>query len=395
MIPRHEPPFGLGGLLSVVFRDSRVSQAALEEFCAEKFGVPEAVLLPSARSAILLALRAVAPSVDSVIGPAYTCEVVHQAMRLSGLPVGFIDSERDGYLMRADELCSAARTRKAIVLGEIYGLRYPKCDPALGGPDAPHIRIWDMAMCLPGAEDFTRLRTDDIAVISFGLGKCLYAGWGGLLLARSSGLAEKVRAMRRQCVGMETRKVCLRHALQVLASAAVHNRFLYGTGRKAAEWRNRRAAGASHAAGAPPGGEMKTDLSREWAEPMTPLNRKLALANLRSAAESQELRRRKAAAYYRLLKSSGLVFGIGADSLPESHFPIRVAASVRNRLRQQLARRAIDTATYFSLPRGIQARDFPNAAQASQEVILLPIGRSIRETEIAEVARLVSEACSP
>ena len=140
----------------------------------------EAILLPSARAGILLALRAAGPSVKGVVAPAFTCAVVHQAMQLSGLRVRIVDSEPNGYLMHADDLPKAAEGRSAVVLCEVYGLRYgapgggapenpvPRVALGRGGNDAPSMRIWDMAMCVPQADDFLRLATGDVAVLSLG-----------------------------------------------------------------------------------------------------------------------------------------------------------------------------------------------------------------------------------
>ena len=124
---------------------------------------------------------------------------------------------------------------------------------------------------------------------------------------------------------------------------------------------------------------------------MSPLNRKLAMANLARLEERHELRRRQAAEYYRCLEPAGLIRGFDMESLPESHFPVRIAAKARNDLRRYLARRGIDTATYFPFPRGLQPAQYPNAARAAGEVILLPLGRCIREGEIKTVARHVLE----
>ena len=87
---------------------------------------------------------------------------------------------------------------------------------------------------------------------------------------------------------------------------------------------------------------------------MTALNRKLAMSNLAQAAQKRELRRRQAAEYYRCLEPLGLIRGFDGKSLPESHFPIRVAEEARNPLRRYLAGRGIDTATYFPFPRGLE-----------------------------------------
>ena len=391
MIPRHAPPFDLPGLLSVLFQSTDVGQAALEKLCADEFHVCETILLPSVRSGILLALRAVESVVETVVGPAYTCGVVHQAMRLSGIPVRFIDSERCGYLMDPGDLRKLAKGPSAIVLCETYGLRYSMHGADFGDDHLQGVRLWDMAMCVPHADDLCRLGTNDVALMSFGLGKCLYAGWGGLLLTQDSQLAARIRDLRDHSIGKITWATRLRHGMEVLVRTAAHVRFVYGIGRILADWRNRRtpcsriSESSVEAAPVP----VVEGLSQEWTESMTPLNRKLARANLGGAPQNGELRRRQAVAYYRFLEPWGIVRGFDMESLPESHFPIRVAPNVRTELRQYLACRGIDTATYFPFPKSIQRTEYPNTAQASDEVVLLPLGSSIREGEIEVVAKHV------
>ena len=74
---------------------------------------------------------------NGVVGPAFTCAVVHQAMQLSGLPVRLVDSEPSGYLMHADDLRKAAEGPSAVVLCEVYGLRYGVEGAALAGNHGP------------------------------------------------------------------------------------------------------------------------------------------------------------------------------------------------------------------------------------------------------------------
>lgn len=371
-----------------------VGQGTLEKLCAEEFRVHETVLLPSARTGILLTLRATASSVETVVGPAFTCAVVHQAMQRSGLPVQLLDSMPCSYLMDVDDLRETTAERpSAIVLCETYGLRYCLRSAAFCGNRPPLTRIWDMAMCIPQSDDFCRLEDNDVAVVSFGLGKCLYAGWGGLLLTQKPELAARVRELRNALVAKETRSIRLRHGIEVLVRTTAHTRWLYGFGRALADWRGWRTWNAPVVKLSPasPCVPFEAELPGEWGEPMTPLNRKLAMANLAHAANSHELRRRQAAAYERCLESASLIRGFDVESLPESHYPIRVAARARNELRRYLASRGIDTATYFPFPGGLERANYPNAARASEEVILLPLGRCIREDEVPMVARQVRE----
>ena len=313
-------------------------------------------------------------------------------MELSGLPVRFIDSGPCGYLMNSDDLRKATEGPSAVVLCEIYGLRY--CTHGADDSDSrpPITRIWDMAMCVPQPDDFRRLESNDVAVVSFGLGKCLYAGWGGLLVTQNAELAARVRGLRDQLITKETRAIRAARGLEVFVRTVAYNRFLYGFGRMLADWRNRRAWNSQALeSAAAPGIQVEAKLSREWIEPMTALNRKLAMANLAHAAEKRALRRRQAAEYCRCLEPLGVIRGFDRESLPESHFPIRVAANARSGLRRYLARRGIDTGTYFSFPRGLPRATYPGAAQASDEVILLPLGGCICEDEVPMVAKHVME----
>jgi dTDP-4-amino-4,6-dideoxygalactose transaminase len=125
---------------------------------------------------------------------------------------------------------------------------------------------------------------------------------------------------------------------------------------------------------------------------MTPLNRKIALENLRLAADSATLRRRQAEKYHRRLRPLGVVRGISEDSLPQSHFPICVAADRRAGVRKYLHTRGVDTGTFFPFPAGLRRAEYPNAARASDEVVLLPLGEVLRLEEVDTIVRHVEEA---
>ena len=109
---------------------------------------------------------------------------------------------------------------------------------------------------------------------------------------------------------------------------------------------------------------------------MTTLERKLAKTNLAGAADNRSLRRRQAAEYYRRLEPLGVIRGFDGESLPESHFPIRVAVDGTQRIfgdTWQVA--ASIRPPIFPFPRGLSRAHYPHAARAADEVILLPLGR--------------------
>ena len=81
MIPLHRPGFGLGTVLaSLLSEKGSRSLRRLEDAYTEASGGVWAVWLPSARAGIGWALRASLDSPAKVIGPSFSCTVVHEAM---------------------------------------------------------------------------------------------------------------------------------------------------------------------------------------------------------------------------------------------------------------------------------------------------------------------------
>ncbi|MCE5267552.1 MAG: DegT/DnrJ/EryC1/StrS family aminotransferase [Planctomycetaceae bacterium] len=392
MIPRHAPPFSLHTLIATALFRRSLRGDEWEIACAEMLNVRHALLLPSARAGILLAIRAVKEPDTLVVGPAYVCNVVHEAMILSGASVRFVDCAADGFLMDAPP---ATIGRPWVhVLSDIYGLPCARAASLPEGTAPPSLRLWDMAMTVPQAGTFSHLGSGDAALLSFGLGKCLYAGWGGALLSNDTNLMDRIRDERNRLVVNDCAAARLRHGLSVLARTTAHTRCAYALGRMVADRRNaRRQAGARKEATTASADAGRLDrLEREWTEPMTPLNRKLARENLRRSAESAMLRRRQAEQYRRRLEPLGIVRGIPPNALPQSHFPICVAATRRAGVRTFLQQHGVDTAMFFPFPSRLRRADYPNAATASTEVILLPLGELLRLNEADVVAKYVEQA---
>lgn len=358
----------------------------------EMLGVRAAVLLPSARMGILLTLKVVVKPSMIVVGPAYVCDVVHDAMLLSGAALRFTDTSPGGFLMDTSNLPVMPRTPYALILSDIYGIPCNRETSATGG-GLPAVRIWDMAMSIPQPEVLSRMSSNEVALMSFGLGKCLYSGWGGVLLSNNSHLAGCIRQLRDDWISEETSTVRVRHALSLLSRTAVHKRCLYGSSRAVANWWNARGKNASHQMGAmpSPNAHVIKSLPPEWTEPMTPLNRKIALDNLQLAPVSCALRQRQAEEYYRRLGPLGVVRGVSEEALPQSHFPICIAPIARNRVRQYLRQRGVDTATLFPFPKMLRRAEYPHTARASNEVVLLPLGGQIGLSEVVAVAECVKD----
>src|SRR6185369_10185549 len=84
----------------------------------------------------------------------------------------------------------------ALVLSEPYGHAYDLEALDRASAVKPKIRIVDSALAVPHRALFARLRGNDFAVVSFGSGKTVYAGWGAMGFTRDAALAKEVRKIR-------------------------------------------------------------------------------------------------------------------------------------------------------------------------------------------------------
>src|SRR5437588_7753981 len=193
MIPLHRPPFGLGtAMVSSLTNGKSKSIEALEQAYAQVAGCPYAVWLPSARAGICWALRVSIGERTKIVGPAFTCSVVHEAMARSGGAMELIDAAAEGFLMQPEALADSRSGTHALVFCETYGHCYERTQLEGEGSAAATVRIIDMAMSVPQRMLFERFRGNDFAVISFGAAKSMYAGWGAMGFTRDEGLAGAV-----------------------------------------------------------------------------------------------------------------------------------------------------------------------------------------------------------
>ena len=96
----------------------------LEKAYAEALGVPAVILLPSVRAGIHMVIQAMNKPGMIVVGPAYTCHTVHEALALSGACTRLVDSAPGSFLMSPDAIYAATEPGCALVLSEVYGIPY-------------------------------------------------------------------------------------------------------------------------------------------------------------------------------------------------------------------------------------------------------------------------------
>lgn len=388
MIPRHRPPFSVGDVLTTVLAPSRkLSVEEVEDLCAKACGVPNAVLLPSARAGICWALRAAIDEDTRVIGPAYTCEAVHEAIARSRGRLRLVDTDTNTFLMDPVRLATERSRNHAVVLSEIYGYSYSSY--AMIGKDstAPRIRIIDTAMTVPMPKVFEKLHGNDFAVTSFGLGKCFYSGWGGIGLTRDDALARDIRAQRDAALHKEKSLLLLKRGTEILLRTLAHTPVLYGTLQKFR----------------PPPRNFPTfpsawtgdgSLSKEWYLPSTQIDRRLLCHNLERRFQLNDRRLSLASRYHENLAGVTGIILPATSSLALSHYAIRVDRSFRDSIRRSLMRLGVDTGVLFRAPGYLSQEKFPNTCRISSEVVNLPLDACLTDDEVNYISDCVINCVS-
>lgn len=375
MIPPRRPPFGVGRVISSVFGCSdRISVERVEDAYAQAYGMSYAVLLPSCRAGICWALKAKIAPGTPVLCTAYTCAVVREAIVRSGGQLRLVDIQEDGFLMDEEAVKPAQTGNYATVLSEIYGYTHDLSRIARQAANAPAVRIVDMAMAVPTREHFERLADSDFAVTSFGVGKCMYAGWGGIGLTRDAELAEQIREMRDSSISRCSFFVVLKRVVRMVAknlsNAPVAYRFaktLKGAGDSVGQ------RFVSGSAGPMIESVASQPVCRKWYEPTSYVDRRLMLHNLKHTDQYCQRRKALECRYHNNLEGVGGIVRPKPSPHVLSHYPIRVGSGLRPFLKKYLLKAGFDVETMFFFPAGFSKSDYPNASRVAVEVLDLPL----------------------
>lgn len=386
MIPRHSLPFDFGKTLSIMVSPTPAAHPSdIEKAYADTLGVLAAILLPSVRAGIHMSILAVNNPGIIAAGPAYTCSTVHEALAMSRADTRLVDSAPGAFLMSSDGIHDATEPGCALALSEVYGIPYDRETLQNASRKGPRVRVFDMAMSIPSPERMKELDARDVALFSFGWGKPMFAGWGGIACFQDPELAGRVREIRDQCSTPESSGFRLKRGCSVLLQVLMNQRLMYGVLHEPHFYRLCRTAFS------PGRGKSLLPASPEWTRPMTALNRKLALHNLHHSSQNSELRRSQAELYSSTLVETGIVRGPGSKGMPQSHFPIRIPSALRNTMCDYLRVRGIDTSTLFPLPEGLNSALYHHAAKAADEVVTLPMGPTITLEEVRMVSKCVKD----
>lgn len=399
MIPLHRPYFGVGTVIGatlfppVAAKDSR----RYEEAHATAAGCAEAVWLPSARAGIAWALRAAITPDTKVIGPAFTCSVVHEAMIRSGGYPQIVDASPHSFEMEASALRAAQNDEYALVLSEPYGHAYDLDALDNAAPAKAQIRIVDSAMAMPRPALFARLRGNDFAVVSFGSGKTVYSGWGAMGFTNDAALAREVRKIRATMLSASSSKLTLKRSLNISLRTAAQHPLIFSATRKLwyqvnalRSWRNAKSAPpsapvATRSFAFPAAWSDDKTCGAEWRLPSTRVDRALALRNLKTSEAVHARRMELAQRYHDNLTGATRLVLPPVSRHALSHYSVRVEAGIRNRLKEELYRRGIYTISLWTFSEHLDPQEFPNASRICAEVINLPLSPWMRAEQVDEV----------
>jgi dTDP-4-amino-4,6-dideoxygalactose transaminase len=340
------------------------------------------LLLPSARAGIAWALESTGARVAATT--ALTCPVVHEAIVRAGTRLLPLDTAPGSFLVDEAELARAARDGAALVLCELYGHPYDLEALAERAPDA--FRIIDLAMTVPTREVAARIGERDVGVVSFGIGKCCYAGWGGVAILRDPRLAEAMREQRHHRLGRGSVLLGLARALALVARTLAHEPWLYRLSRGLQEWRARRAGAAR-----PDAAAESTAPGPEWRLPSTGVDRAV-LRHLCARFETEAAHRLAQAQLYDVALADIEAVQPPVTQQARSHYTVRVAPGARDRVREQLWRAGVDAGTLFGLPPALDAADFPEAHAAARALLNLPLGYGVAARDVERIAASLRHA---
>lgn len=382
MIPRHRPPFGLLSLAKSTVRSlvDRRKISDLEHAYARWLNVDHAVWIPSARYGIARTIDAHLPNTGTVYCPAFNCGAVFHAAQECRRDIQYVDCADNSFLM---DTAVQPVLESAVILSEMFGERFSSTELSKPLVADAQMRIFDMAMSIPRAADMDRMRDRDVTVLSFGLGKSLFTGWGGLALTHSTEVADVFR--KRRDADLQTASIfqqSISH-LKIWARTAAHHPYAYGPLRRSKYRSSDSNRPATFSASSP-----------EWNRGATSLSRQVSFDNLTQADSWANHKRKLSERYaHQLTPNADLVQLPKPSTNALSHFCVRVSAATRDTIIEHLWQKGIDVGTLFPFPKDLcSPTDFPNAVRSSVEILNLPLSNLVTTRDVDRISNAIIAA---
>jgi perosamine synthetase len=373
MIPFYRPYFDHSELLAALRPGG--GRAKFESAVAGRLGVRYGIAFAYGRSGIVAALKALEIEQAEVILPAYTCEVMAQAVVASGNRPVFVDIDLADYNMDLGKIKNAlsARTR-AIIATYMFG--YPTDVDAIRSiaDDERIIIIEDRAQGMLSSFAGTAELRGDIGLCSFGPNKQLSTVQGGMIVTNSYAHYEKIKAYRDSHMDRRSVDFYAKPWMRLLASYVVFRQPTYGLLQRIGlmGWNDRLDQSSDSPQPTLPRNYAATYMDFQGRIGLAQLNKlEIIVSKRRALAEMYDCELRDIAG----LRSAPMIPGatyayytLRIRQRDEINFPLRMLAQGV----------AVDQTYDYGVPLlkayRIDARgEYPCARQAAREVVNLPI----------------------
>lgn len=392
MIPIFRPDFDRRELRAML--PAGAGRAEFESALAEWVGARHAIAFAYARSGLVAALGALGLSGAEVILPAYTCDVVAEAVVVCGNRPVFVDIDLEDYNMDLGAMKGALGPRtRAIVATHIYG--YPidiAGIRALAGDERVLI-VEDAAMRGPIHLARDAAGRGDITIFSFNLGKHLYALGGGVVVTDREDLYEKIRGYRDREMGDLPWQMEAERLGRLLTAYLMLNESLFGGWARISRTRVARKLQRTLrlTSGAMP---------RDYAAAFSGFQARVGLTQLRKLDSILARGRAVADLYDRLLRDlPGIKLPPAKGDAVCAPYTVRVERRGELGFRRRMVAQGIAVGVAFDyvLPhkeayRQYASGPYPRAEQAAREVANLPSYPGLSVAEVRSVAEAVRRA---
>lgn len=217
------------GLVGFIFKDRSIRR--FEEEIKEYFGVRYVFPVSSGKAALALILQGLKSlsSRREVVIPAYTCYSVPSSVKRAGLQIVPCDINRQTFDFDPLLLEKAvAQETLCVVPSHLFGIPSAMGEIKRICRERGAYVVEDVAQAMGGSYQGKRLGTiGDIGFFSFGRGKSITSGSGGLIITNSRTIADAIAAYHDDLVSPSWGESWLEFAKAVVMSFFIHPLFYW------------------------------------------------------------------------------------------------------------------------------------------------------------------------
>ena len=392
MIPFYRPFFDHSELLAAL-RPGR-GRVEFESAVARRVGARYGTAFAYGRTGLIAALRALGLRQAEVILPAYTCEVIAQAVVASGNKPVFVDIDLADYNMDLTKIKDAITPRTRAILATFmfgYSTDVETIREIVG--DTRITIIEDRAQGLLSSYAGKTVLRGDIGLFSFGPNKQLSTVQGGVIVTNSSEHYEKIRAYRESQMDLQSAGFHAKRWARFLASYLIFRKPIYGLLQRAGlvGWNSRFGEGSN---------SPIVPLPQDYSGAYTDFQGRIGLVQLDKLDTIVSKRRALAELYDRELGDvPGLSLAPSIAGATYAYYTLRINRrdQINFPLRMHAQGVAVDQTCDYMLPtlkpyRVYANSEYPNAELAAREVVNLPIYPDLSTASARRAADCVRRA---